>query len=228
MLDGPISVALATRLWDVTRGNPLFLRELLWTSRIDETVVRNPHYWDLHGVIAASGRVQDLVRRRFGELDPAARRCLAAVAIADPIDVETLTSVAPMGVLSELERQQLIEIDDQAGEAVVRMARSLLVAGVAGDFGTALELGGRLVDADLPPSAAGPVLMAYTLALSMTGKVDGAIELLDRGDALADDDVDAIASEFGAAVSEQPWAREVELTDPDGNRLRIGTRPVPG
>jgi hypothetical protein len=41
------------------------------------------------------------------------------------------------------------------------------------------------------------------------------------------DDVDAIASEFGVAVSEQPWAREVELTDPDGNRLRIGTRPGP-
>lgn len=38
------------------------------------------------------------------------------------------------------------------------------------------------------------------------------------------DDVDAIAKEFDADVEEQPWAREVELTDPDGNRLRIGTR----
>lgn len=38
------------------------------------------------------------------------------------------------------------------------------------------------------------------------------------------DDVDAIAAEFGARVRTQPWAREIELTDPDGNRLRIGTR----
>ena len=38
------------------------------------------------------------------------------------------------------------------------------------------------------------------------------------------DDVDVVAAEFGAAVSEQPWAREVELTDPDGNRLRVATR----
>jgi catechol 2,3-dioxygenase-like lactoylglutathione lyase family enzyme len=36
-------------------------------------------------------------------------------------------------------------------------------------------------------------------------------------------DVDAIASEFGVAVEQAPWAREVELRDPDGNRLRIGT-----
>lgn len=30
------------------------------------------------------------------------------------------------------------------------------------------------------------------------------------------DDVDAVAAEFDVEVAEQPWAREVELTDPDG------------
>lgn len=37
-------------------------------------------------------------------------------------------------------------------------------------------------------------------------------------------DVDTIAAEFDAEVENQPWAREVQLTDPDGNRLRIGER----
>ncbi|GHI44951.1 bleomycin resistance protein [Streptomyces albidoflavus] len=36
-------------------------------------------------------------------------------------------------------------------------------------------------------------------------------------------DVEAIAAEFGLATEEAPWAREIELRDPDGNRLRIGT-----
>ncbi|MBB1242416.1 VOC family protein [Streptomyces durbertensis] len=36
-------------------------------------------------------------------------------------------------------------------------------------------------------------------------------------------DVDAVAREFGMVVAELPWAREVELRDPDGNRLRVGT-----
>ncbi|MFF2777134.1 glyoxalase superfamily protein [Streptomyces sp. NPDC058052] len=36
-------------------------------------------------------------------------------------------------------------------------------------------------------------------------------------------DVGAIASEFGAQVQDMPWASEIELRDPDGNRLRIGT-----
>jgi catechol 2,3-dioxygenase-like lactoylglutathione lyase family enzyme len=36
-------------------------------------------------------------------------------------------------------------------------------------------------------------------------------------------DVDAIAAEFGVTVEEAPWAREIAIRDPDGNRLRIGT-----
>lgn len=37
------------------------------------------------------------------------------------------------------------------------------------------------------------------------------------------DDVDSIAAEFGVEVKDQPWGtREVWLSDPDGNRWRIG------
>lgn len=50
-----------------------------------------------------------------------------------------------------------------------------------------------------------------------------------KGDARPDtlvylsvDDVDAVANEFGVAIKDQPWAREVQLTDPDGNRWRVG------
>jgi len=52
-----------------------------------------------------------------------------------------------------------------------------------------------------------------------------------KGDARANtlvylyvNEVDTIAAEFDTDVKDQPWAREVQLTDPDGNRLRIGER----
>ena len=35
-------------------------------------------------------------------------------------------------------------------------------------------------------------------------------------------DVYPIAKELGATVREAPWGYEVEIRDPDGNRLRIG------
>jgi hypothetical protein len=36
-------------------------------------------------------------------------------------------------------------------------------------------------------------------------------------------DVEAVAAEFGVTVEQAPWAREIEIRDLDGNRLRIGT-----
>jgi catechol 2,3-dioxygenase-like lactoylglutathione lyase family enzyme len=52
-----------------------------------------------------------------------------------------------------------------------------------------------------------------------------------RGDASPDtlfymrvSGVDAVAKEFGAQIIDQPWGREVHLTDVDGNRLRVGTQ----
>jgi len=36
--------------------------------------------------------------------------------------------------------------------------------------------------------------------------------------------IEEIATEFNSEIKIQPWAREVHLTDPDGNRIRIGER----
>lgn len=35
------------------------------------------------------------------------------------------------------------------------------------------------------------------------------------------EEIEAVADEFGVAIDDEPWAREVSLTDPDGNRLRV-------
>jgi hypothetical protein len=51
-----------------------------------------------------------------------------------------------------------------------------------------------------------------------------------RGDASPDtpvylhvDDVDAVAGALGVPAGDRPWGmREVHLTDPDGNRVRVG------
>jgi len=37
------------------------------------------------------------------------------------------------------------------------------------------------------------------------------------------DDLDAVAAAFDAAITMQPWGREVEIVDPSGNRIRVGS-----
>lgn len=36
-------------------------------------------------------------------------------------------------------------------------------------------------------------------------------------------DVDAVAAEFGVQVETMAWARDCEVVDPDGNRVRVAT-----
>lgn len=36
------------------------------------------------------------------------------------------------------------------------------------------------------------------------------------------DEIDPIAEQFGIVPDEMPWARDIELADPDGNRIRLG------
>ncbi|GJL67191.1 MAG: bleomycin resistance protein [Nitrospirales bacterium] len=36
--------------------------------------------------------------------------------------------------------------------------------------------------------------------------------------------IEEVSREFNTKIIEQPWAREVQLRDPDGNRWRIGER----
>lgn len=36
------------------------------------------------------------------------------------------------------------------------------------------------------------------------------------------DEIDSIAAEFDVPIETQAWGRDLELTDPSGNRLRIG------
>ena len=52
-----------------------------------------------------------------------------------------------------------------------------------------------------------------------------------RGDAKPDtllyfyvSDIESLAKEFDVEIKEQPWAQEIHLSDPDGNRFRIGKR----
>lgn len=73
-----------------------------------------------------------------------------------------------------------------------------------------------------------------TVSIARTGRAGTRMFLSEHGgDATPDTlvyvrvgDVDAVAQEFDVEIQDSGWAREVWLTDPDGNRLRVGT-PTP-
>ena len=40
------------------------------------------------------------------------------------------------------------------------------------------------------------------------------------------DQIDPLAAHFDVTPDEMPWARDIEVTDPDGNRIRLAERRV--
>lgn len=42
------------------------------------------------------------------------------------------------------------------------------------------------------------------------------------------DELDPLAESFGLVPDEMPWARDIEVTDPDGNRIRLAEAVADG
>jgi DNA-binding CsgD family transcriptional regulator len=120
MLGGPVDGATLRRLWDATRGNPLYLRELVVGASAAGSLRTERGLWILRGPTSAPPRLIELIGARLGELDDAARSAIDLVALAEPIQLDVLSALVDVEVLERLENVELIEIiDDVAGPLVV-------------------------------------------------------------------------------------------------------------
>jgi len=76
VLGGELDLRTAHRLWQTTRGNPLYLRELLLTGVGGGHLRRSDRVWRWRGPIRVGSRLAEVVQRRLGELGPELREAL--------------------------------------------------------------------------------------------------------------------------------------------------------
>src|SRR5262252_1679983 len=67
-LGGPIESGAAREFWEITRGNPLYVRELVLGALDSGALVERSGVWHLDGHVPATGRLLDLVEQRIGGL----------------------------------------------------------------------------------------------------------------------------------------------------------------
>ena len=88
----------------------------------------------------------------------------------------------------------------------------------------------------LRPGVGVPVEPGLPAFVSMSRKSEARIFLSEHtGDAVPAGliclrvlEIEPIAAEFDVEIMEQPWGREVDMVDPDGNRLRVGASAQSG
>lgn len=124
-LGGAVHGATFHALWDVTRGNPLYLRELVREGLARHKLTDASGVWHWTGRVAAGPRLVEVIEARLGGLHDSERELLEVLAIGEPLGTNLLEPFAPRELLSQLERAGIVETVRLARRVEVRLAHPL-------------------------------------------------------------------------------------------------------
>ncbi|PYI38557.1 hypothetical protein CVS30_09495 [Arthrobacter psychrolactophilus] len=125
VLPDPASNDMAYRLWLTTAGNPLHVRELLYSIVETGDVVYAEHAWIWVAPLRANRRLVDLLATDLKTLGGPARDVMDLLALAEMVPLRILTSKANDDDLKFLVERGLILVTDGNGAATVSIAHPL-------------------------------------------------------------------------------------------------------
>jgi DNA-binding CsgD family transcriptional regulator len=124
-LRGTVDGATLRRLFDVTRGNALFLRELVDEGLATGALIQESGVWRWDGPLRPGVRLRDLIAERLGSLDETERDALELVALGEPLTGPVVGRLVPDDVLRRLERRRVVEVGRVDGRLDLRLAHPL-------------------------------------------------------------------------------------------------------
>lgn len=116
---------LAEALWRISRGNALYLRELVLAGCRTGRIVMKGDVWRLTGELPLGARLAELLQDRLGQVTDAERATLETVAFAEPVPLRVLRWVAPATDIAALQTAGLLKVEWSRGEQLVRTAHPL-------------------------------------------------------------------------------------------------------
>jgi ATP/maltotriose-dependent transcriptional regulator MalT len=112
-LDGIVEDVTLERMWDATRGNVLFARELL-ADIVEAGELRQIHgVWRWTGGVGPAPRLQGAIAGRLAGLADSAREFLELLSAGEPLALSVAEQMTNDGVLIDLERRGLIAVLDE-------------------------------------------------------------------------------------------------------------------
>jgi DNA-binding CsgD family transcriptional regulator len=125
VLGGPVDGVTVHRLQKRTRGNALFLRELVLNSLASGVLGCEEGVWRLGGSLPPSSRLVEIIEARLSGLDDPVRRTLGVLALGEPLEVELLQVVDSTTDLEALERRGLVRIEKHGRRLLAQLPHPL-------------------------------------------------------------------------------------------------------
>ncbi|MFL6118487.1 LuxR C-terminal-related transcriptional regulator [Actinophytocola sp.] len=162
VLGGPVEMVAATRMWRLSRGNALYLRELVVGERDAGRLTDLGGVWRWSGQPALSPKLVELVESRMGTVLDPAREVVDLLAFAGPLGVDVLGRLVDNSALESAETAGLVEVEADGQRLTTGLAHPLYgevrraatgvlrARGLRGRIATALlDTGARRADDEL-------------------------------------------------------------------------------
>src|SRR4051794_7977376 len=116
VLGDDVETRTGERLWRLTRGNPMYLREVLEDGQRTGRLQQSGGLWRWEGAMNPSQRLGELVLAELGDLEADEWRALEVLATTEPVDGHRLLELSSPQAVASLERRGVV-VEDVAGRS---------------------------------------------------------------------------------------------------------------
>jgi DNA-binding CsgD family transcriptional regulator len=124
-LGGSMDVQAASRLWELVRGNVLYLRHIVEQEVADGRLEHMHGFWHWTGDPIMPCSLVELIESRIGALPAAPGAVIDALAVGEPIKLEALKRIAGTDAVEDADTRGLITLNQYDSGIEVRVAHPL-------------------------------------------------------------------------------------------------------
>jgi len=117
-LGGDVDPAAGHRLWNLTRGNALFLHHMVEQEVSAGRLALEHGCWRWAKGVTVAPALVELIESRMGALPAAVGDVIDILAVGEPLDIRDFASITDPAAIEEAEARNLITLDENDGDAV--------------------------------------------------------------------------------------------------------------
>jgi DNA-binding CsgD family transcriptional regulator len=121
VLGGAIARGTVRRLWEMSQGNALYLRELAIGAVTSGALTQSGEIWALRQPLTAPGRLVELVASRLAGLPPETVAVVELLAVGEPLGLPLVEKLTTPNGLEDAEAQGLVRISTDGRRVEVRL-----------------------------------------------------------------------------------------------------------
>jgi DNA-binding NarL/FixJ family response regulator len=125
IVGGPVEAGVRQWIWELSRGNALYVTELLRGLLGGGAFSLQDGLWWMSGRPQVPASLAELVSARIERLGDGVRRSLELLALGEPLRLSELTRLEPLDSLVTAEAEKLITVDEAMTDPVLRLAHPL-------------------------------------------------------------------------------------------------------